>query len=303
MHIRIFLNPGSFPGSNDLLGGDSNINLPKFKGLSHIDLGDIRDADTDSQVSNKKQLLGLTNLQAGSFWPQFIKLLNSLFMKNPPPTDNNQIDPADIDGKKPSSTDSSTPSTSTSGNYASNLQAAAANTHVNLKPVIRGDEAKLDAQVHDQASFGRLADQVAKEYGLDPNQFRAQLQAESAAFSNGYKQAMGHRGDVNRGANASLGLGQISGNFLNGGPWANALTNTPELGKQNISSQQYMNSVTTQLRMAAASDALRIHRVGSLDGALRQYVSGHSNADSQNQIYIDNINKFMRDQAMMNIGR
>lgn len=283
----------------------SNANSNPLEFPFILDVADILDAlSYASNASNaSKKVKFSPDSEAGNFLNSLRNFI-SQFFKQHGQSDNKHPSQPNHNGSasKTSNTQSSN-TQSLNGSYARNLHEAAGKTHVQLKPVIRGDEAKLDATVHDQASFGRLADKVAKEYGLDPNAFRAQLEAESAAFSNGYKQAMGHRGDVDRGTNASLGLGQISGNFLNGGPWANALTNTPELGKQNVSMNQYMNSVTTQLRMAAASDALRIHRVGSLDGALREYVSGHSNADPQNQIYIDNINRYMQHKEWMNIGR
>lgn len=268
---------------------------------------DIRDKDSSSHhssshhsSSHRKHHPQKSGHQIFTRMDNFVNKLQRHFKK---PNDPANIKDGQSSSGDPTKSTSNTPTSNTPTSGAHSVREAESKTRIQLKPVLRGDEAKLDAQVHDQASFGRLADQVAKEYGLDPNMFRAQLQAESAAFSNGYKQGMGHRGDLDRGANASVGLGQISGNFLNGGPWAMGIAGSPLLGRQTVSSQQYMSSVTTQLRMAAASDALRIHANGSVDAALRQYVSGHTSADPQNQIYIDNINRNMQNQEWMNIGR
>jgi len=59
---------------------------------------------------------------------------------------------------------------------AHSVKEAASRTQPQFMPVLRGDEQQKDSQIKTQADFGRAADQVAREYGLDPNLFRAQLQ-------------------------------------------------------------------------------------------------------------------------------
>jgi hypothetical protein len=193
-----------------------------------------------------------------------------------------------------------------SGSGATSVNQAAGNTRVKFMPIHRNAEQdrRDNAQITDQASFGRAVDKVAREYGLDPNLFRAQMQAESGAMTN-FRSAMRHNGDTNRGSNSSVGIGQISRNFLDGGPWSGGGPNNGRVGGRTVTSAEYNNSALIQLRVAAGNLAMRIqdHAGGRLDGGLRYYVSGHASADSQNQIYINNINRFMQDRNMMNIGR
>jgi hypothetical protein len=190
------------------------------------------------------------------------------------------------------------------GGGASNLSQAAANTHIRYMPIHRNADAdrRENAQITDQASFGRAVDKVAREYGLDPNQFRAQMQAESGAMTN-FRAAMFHNGDTNRGSNSSIGIGQISKYYLNGGPWSNGGPNNPRVGGRTVTIAEYNSSALIQLRVAAGNLAMRIQDHGGLVAGLRYYVSGHASADSQNQIYINAINRFMQDKNLMNIGR
>lgn len=189
---------------------------------------------------------------------------------------------------------------------ATSVDQAAGSTHPQFKPVIRGDEKQSDAQVKNQADFGRLVDRTAREYGLDPNMLRAQLQVESGAFTGGYQSGMRHVGDLDRAPqnNTSLGLGQISQNYLDGGPWSKGGPGDPRLGGQVVTKSEYENSVTIQVRMAAANDALRIADHGGLKQGLSYYVSG--NADPSNPSgasYLQKINEAMQNPAVTTPGR
>lgn len=189
---------------------------------------------------------------------------------------------------------------------STSVDQAAGSTHPQFKPVIRGDEAQSDAQVKNEADFGRLVDKTAREYGLDPNAFRAQLQVESGAFTGGYQGGMQHVGDLDRAPqhNTSLGLGQISEYYLDGGPWSKGGPGDPRLGGQVVTKSEYMNSVTIQVRMAAANDAMRIADHGGLKQGLSYYVSG--NADPSNPSgasYIQKINEAMQNPAVTTPGR
>jgi hypothetical protein len=281
-----------------------------------LDDADIRDtSDSQSPVSFKATGVG-GDPMTDSLLDLLGRLLETLFNKNANPADSQDSDPADIGGPSPASkkspfaptslseapgaSESNTPTTG-----AGNVAEAAANTHPQFKPIIRGDEAQKDAQITDQASFARAADQVAKEYGLDPNQFRAQLEVESGAFSQGYKKAMKHEGDLDRASenNTSIGLGQISRKFLDGRDWSNDGPNNHRVGGQSVSTEQYMNSPITQLRVAAANLAMRAEDNDGLEKGLRYYVSGLTTPNAKNNAYLENINKHMQDQEMMNLGR
>lgn len=189
---------------------------------------------------------------------------------------------------------------------ATSVSQASSSTHPRFLPVIRGDEAQSDAQVKNQADFGRLVDKTAKEYGLDPNVFRAQLQVESGAFTSGYQNGMHHVGDLDRAPqhNVSLGLGQISQYYLDGGPWSKGGPGDARLGGQVVTTSEYQNSVTVQVRMAAANDAMRIADHGGLQQGLAYYVSG--NADPGNPSaasYLQKIDDAMRNPAVITPGR
>jgi hypothetical protein len=306
MHIRISSSSDqNFPR----LGNDSfNVNLrhanlrpTEFTTLP-MDDADIR--DTPFPDINPTSATGTQNGNA-LLW--LLQLLEKFFTKDEQPsTDSPKSSPR----KSPTSNTppvDTTPTSSTpaSGNYATSLQEAAAKTNPQFKPIIRGDEAQQDAKIHDQASFARAADQVAKEYGLDPNMFRAQLQKESGAFSQGYEKAMRQEGDLGRASenNTSIGLGQISRKFLDGREWSDGGPNNPRVGGQTVTTEQYMNSPITQLRIAAANDAMRIADHGGLEPGLLYYVSGHATRDAQNGDYLDSIDKLMHDASMMNLGR
>jgi len=199
-----------------------------------------------------------------------------------------------------------TTTTTTSGSAATSVQEAAERTHVQFKPVLRGDEKQKDAAIRTQGDFGRAADEVAREYGLDPNLFRAQLQSESAAFTQDYRQAMRAEGDLDRKSenNTSIGLGQISRKFLDGREWADGASGNARVGGQVVSTEQYMNSPTIQLRMAASNLAQRIADHGGLQQGLAYYVSG--NADPSNSHaaqYLANIDRAMKDPQVTGAGR
>jgi hypothetical protein len=186
------------------------------------------------------------------------------------------------------------------------VQEAAERTKVQFKPVLRGDEQKKDAQIRTQEDFGRAADEVAREYGLDPNLFRAQLQSESAAFTQDFRKAMAAEGDLGRASenNTSIGLGQISRKFLDGREWADGASGNARVGGQVVSTEQYMNSPTIQLRMAASNLAQRVADHGGLQQGLAYYVSG--NADPSNSHaaqYLSNIDRAMKDPKVTDIGR
>ena len=175
-------------------------------------------------------------------------------------------------------------------------------------PVYRGeeDEKAQNAMIYDQASFGRAADRVALEYGLDPNLFRAQLQKESGAFSRDYRDAMKLVGDTDRipQNNASLGLGQISRQFLGeDGIWRHGGPVDPRVGGKPVSVDDYNNSTILQLRVAAANTAMRIEDHGGLENGLRYYVSGTSDPNQKGNEYLAGINDIMQNKEYMNIGR
>src|SRR5207245_1718111 len=148
------------------------------------------------------------------------------------------------------------------------------NTKPTFKPVIRGDEEAKDKQIKTQEDFARAADQAARDYGIDPNAFRAQLQAESGAFTQDYKKAMKAEGDLDRKGdnNTSVGLGQISRKYLDNREWADGGPGNARVGKQTVTTEQYMNSPTVQLRMAASNLAQRIADHGGLAQGLAYYV-------------------------------
>jgi hypothetical protein len=324
MNTRI-TSPSNYP--TDFSNGAPHFQ-PQQLGSGHIPLDDLDIRDTPSSLSPSPST-GMKGFaaepganDANNFMGMLRQLLEKYFNNGAQPTNAPGSDSADIDGSKPvssapqssapqssaptssaptsSAPTSSTPTSSTPTTNSRSVEEAAANTNPQFKPVIRGDEAQKDAQITDQASFGRAADEVAKEYGLDPNMFRAQLQKESGAFSQGYQKAMKHEGDLDRAGdnNTSIGLGQTSRKFLDGREWTNPKGGT-------VTTEQFTNSPTVQLRQAAANLAgwVKDHGNGNLDAGLRGYVSGHTTADSKNQDYIDSINKLMQDKEMMNLGR
>ena len=186
------------------------------------------------------------------------------------------------------------------------MQEAAANTRPTFKPVLRGDEAAKDAQIQSQADFARAADEAARDYGLDPNLFRAQLQAETAAFTQDFRVAMKHEGDLDRKGshNTSLGLGQISNNFLDGGPWADGGPGNARVGSQVVTTEQYMASPTIQLRMAASNLAQRVADHGGLAQGLAYYVSGNSDPGNPSATtYLANIERAMKNPDVVGVGR
>jgi hypothetical protein len=186
------------------------------------------------------------------------------------------------------------------------VDAAAAATHPTFRPVLRGDEAQKDAKIRTQADFGRAADEVAREYGLDPNAFRAQLQAESGCFTGDFRDAMKHEGDLDRRCdnNTSIGLGQISRKYLDGREWSNGGPGNPRVGGQVVTTEQYMNSPTIQLRMAASNLAQRAADHGGLKQGLAYYVSGSPDPNQGwARTYIENVNKYMNDPNVINVGR
>ena len=135
--------------------------------------------------------------------------------------------------------------------------------------------------------------------------FRAQLEKESGAFSQGYVKAMHHEGDLGRAGdnNTSIGLGQISRKYLDGREWSDGGPNNPRVGGKTVTTEQYNNSVIIQLRVAAANDAMRIKDHGGVQPGLLYYVSGHTTKDAQNADYVDSISRLMQDEKLMNIGR
>ena len=169
-----------------------------------------------------------------------------------------------------------------------------------------GDEQQKDSQIRTQADFGRAADQVAREYGLDPNQFRAQLQAESGAFTQDFRKAMQAEGDLGRASenNTSIGLGQISRKFLDGREWSDGGPGNSRMGSQVVTTDQYMNSPTVQLRMAASNLAQRVADHGGLEQGLAYYVSGNPDPGNEHASkYLANIDRAMNDPAVVGVGR
>lgn len=125
--------------------------------------------------------------------------------------------------------------------------------------------------------------------------FRAQLQEESGAFSQGYQKAMRHEGDLGRAGenNTSIGLGQISRKYLDGREWSGGSPNNQRVGGKTVTTEQYMNSPTIQLRVAAANIAMRIADNGGVQPGLLYYVSGHTTRDGQNGKYLDDIDRIL----------
>jgi hypothetical protein len=184
------------------------------------------------------------------------------------------------------------------------VKEAASRTQPRFMPVLRGDEQQKDSQIKTQADFGRAADQVAREYGLDPNLFRAQLQSESNAFKQDFRKSMQAEGDLGRASenNTSIGLGQISRKFLDGREWADGASGNARVGSQVVSTEQYMNSATVQLRTAASNLAQRVADHGGLEQGLAYYVSGNADpGNSHAAQYLSNIEQAMNDPAV--VGR
>ena len=189
---------------------------------------------------------------------------------------------------------------------ATSVREAAGRTQPAFMPVLRGDEQQKDSQIRTQADFGRAADQVAREYGLDPNLFRAQLQSESGAFTQDFRKAMQAEGDRDRASenNTSIGLGQISRKFLDGREWADGGPGNSRVGSQVVSTDQYMNSPTIQLRMAASNLAQRVADHGGLEQGLSYYVSGNPDPSNEHASkYLANIDRAMNDPAVVGVGR
>lgn len=192
------------------------------------------------------------------------------------------------------------------GANATSVDQAASTVYVKFLPVLRGDEQQKDAQIKNEADFGRAVDETAKEYGLNPNVFRAQLQVESGAFSQGYQKAMHFEGDLDRASdnNTSIGLGQISRMFLDGRGWSNDGPGNKRAGGQVVTTAQYDSSVTVQLRMAASNLAQRVADGGGLQQGLSYYVSGNANPDNpKGADYIRKIDAALKDPAVMTPGR
>jgi len=231
--------------------------------------------------------------------------LSTMFNKGPHSQNQTSSSPQ----KTPSPTaagNTKSPAPVARGQGANNLDQAASNTHIKFSPVVRGDEASEDAKITDQASFARAVDKTAKEYGLDPNQFRAQLQKESGAMTD-YKKAMHLEGDLGRRSdnNTSIGIGQISRKYLDGRDWSDGGPNNSRVGGKTVTTQMYNNSPTLQLRVAASNLAMRIqdHGGGDLKKGLNFYVSGHTQTDSGNVDYTRSINEIMQNKELMNLGR
>jgi hypothetical protein len=188
----------------------------------------------------------------------------------------------------------------------SSVEAAQATVHPKFMPVLRGNEQQKDAEIKNQDDFARAVDRTAREYGLNPNVFRAQLQVESGAFSQGYQAAMHHEGDLDRAVdnNTSVGLGQISRKFLDGRDWAHDGPGNARVGNQVVTFDQYKDSPTVQLRMAASNLAQRIADHGGLERGLSYYVSGNDNpSNPTGASYIAKIDAALKDPAVLNPGR
>ncbi|AVS63511.1 FmdB family transcriptional regulator [Paracidovorax avenae] len=214
---------------------------------------------------------------------------------------------APASGGTPTASGSSAAQPAATGDLGSkSVDEAQAKVSPKFLPVLRGDEQQQDAKVQTQADFGRAVDQTAREYGLDPSVFRAQLQSESGAFSDGFRKAMQHEGDLDRAGekNTSIGLGQISRKFLDGRQWSADGPGNSRVGGQKVPSEQYEKSVTVQLRMAASNMAQRIADHGGLEQGLSYYVSGDANpANPKAQEYLQHINEALRKPEVMNPGR
>lgn len=183
------------------------------------------------------------------------------------------------------------------------VEEAAASVVPKFMPVLRGDEAAKDAAILTQADFARAVDQTALDYGLNPQVFRAQLQVESGALTNDFRLAMKHEGDLDRAAenNTSIGIGQISRRFLDGREWSGGGPGNPRVGSQVVTTEQYMNSPTVQLRMAASNIAQRIADNGGLVRGLTYYVSGNAEPNANGQSYIAKINERLKDPAVVGV--
>jgi len=198
------------------------------------------------------------------------------------------------------------PAPAGAGANATSVDEAASTVHVKFLPVLRGDEQQKDAQIKNEADFGRAVDETAKEYGLNPNVFRAQLQVESGAFTQGYQKAMHAEGDLDRASsnNTSIGIGQISRMFLDGREWSDGGPGNKRVGSQVVTTAQYENSPTIQLRMAASNLAQRVADGGGLKQGLSYYVSGNANPNNPSGAsYIQKINAALKDPAVMTPGR
>ncbi|HEU4458853.1 MAG TPA: FmdB family transcriptional regulator [Methylibium sp.] len=168
-------------------------------------------------------------------------------------------------------------------------------------PIRSPEEARRrDAQIHDEHDFAAAVDEAAARYGIPPELLRAQVQTESWGFGNSsnpdqYLEAMRHRGDLDRGDNASRGLLQISGNFLDGGEWSAGGPNNPRVGGRSVSREDYDNSITLQLDVGAANLAQRIADGGGLREGLAYYFSG-SFDPSRATGYLEKIDAGLRDE-------
>lgn len=261
----------------------------------------------NEEFPNLETMLGeLFNKESNSSKPQPVQHINH-DEQGISPVSNSQPLPSTQTSPAPTTPVSdNSPRSPASGNYANSLDEAVANTRVKFTSVIRGDEASENAKIHDQASFGRAVDKTALEYGLDPNQFRAQIEKESGAMRD-YKKAMHLEGDLGRRSenNTSIGIGQISRKFLDGREWSDGGPNNSRVGGKAVTTEMYSNSVITQLRVAASNLAMRIqdHGNGDLKKGLNYYVSGHTESDSHNIDYTRSINEIMKNKELMNIGR
>jgi hypothetical protein len=71
-----------------------------------------------------------------------------------------------------------------------------------------------------------------------------------------------------------------------------------------VTTEQYMNSPTVQLRMAASNLAQRVADHGGLAQGMAYYVSGNpdpSNASAKQ--YLSNIDQAMKDPKVVDVGR
>ncbi|CAE6867959.1 hypothetical protein R69746_08224 [Paraburkholderia aspalathi] len=103
-------------------------------------------------------------------------------------------------------------------------------------------------------------------------------------------------GDLDRAAqnNESLGVGQISQNFLNNGPWSRDGPGNARVGSQDVTTAEYMNSPTIQVRTAAANLAMRVADKGGLENGMAYYVNGSPDTSQPKAAdYISNINAYV----------
>lgn len=308
----------SLPDAGDIRDPFSNLNMNSSLNFGTTPLPDF---GSNPLMGNSGGLMGPTNQillmlfsglsalsNGNSGMPGFVSpaATNSGSSRSPASLG---VQPPVVPSGSPASTPSADPVPSANpGNYAANLEEARKTTDPKFMPVYRGeeDEKAQNAMIYDQASFGRAADRVALEYGLDPNLFRAMLQKESGAFSRDYREAMKHVGDTDRAAqdNASLGLGQISRQFLgDDGKWRDGGPVNPRVGGQPVSVEDYNNSAILQLRVAAANLAMRIEDHGGLENGLRYYVSGNASPNPTGDAYLAAINDIMQNKDYMTIGR